>query len=98
MSVSELSVPYNVINNQIGGAVNGSLCEPNKTHIIGTANLQVFNVTAMRAIYDLYNQKINQHPELSDTRVLVEGYAVKGVQSFASNDSAYPIRDENILT
>lgn len=98
LSVEDINVPYKVINDQIGGAVNGSLCEPNKTHIIGTANLQTYNVTTMRAIYDLYNQKVSQYPELGGTRVLVEGYSVEGVHSFRSNDSAYPFRDDNILT
>lgn len=51
----------------------------------------------LRAIYDLYNQKISQHPELGSTRVLVEGYAVQGVHSFNSDDSAFPLRDDNIL-
>ena len=51
--MAEVSVPYKLVNDQIGGAVNDSLCEPNKTHVLGTANLQTYNVTAMRAIYDL---------------------------------------------
>ncbi|KAL8731367.1 MAG: hypothetical protein Q9166_003459 [cf. Caloplaca sp. 2 TL-2023] len=98
LSVDDLNIPYTSINTPIGGAVDSSLCEPNKTHIIGTANLQTYNVTTQRAIYDLYNQKIGQHPELGGTRVLVEGYAVKGVKSFKSEDSAFPLRDDNILT
>ncbi|KAL9639612.1 MAG: hypothetical protein Q9204_001022 [Flavoplaca sp. TL-2023a] len=52
----------------------------------------------MRAIYDLYNEKIRQHPILGGTRVVLEGYAVQGVKSFPSGDSAFPFRDENILT
>ncbi|KAI9705766.1 MAG: hypothetical protein M1820_005014 [Bogoriella megaspora] len=98
LSVSELNIPYTLLNDQIGGAVNGSLCEPNKTHVIGTANLQTYNATAMRAIYDLYNQKIGQHPELGGTRVLVEGYSVQGVRSVDHDASAYPFRDDYILT
>lgn len=98
LSVDDLNIPYRDINTPIGGAVNGSLCEPNKAHVIGTANLQVYNVTAQRAIYDLYNQNVGQHPELGGTRVLVEGYAVRGVKSFKSEDSAFPLRDDNILT
>jgi hypothetical protein len=97
LSVDEVNVTYKVINDEVGGAINGSLCEPNKTHVVGTANLQVYNVTAMRAIYDLYNEKISQHPELGYTRVLVEGYSVEGVRSFNPVDSAYPLRDEYIL-
>ena len=98
LSVDDLRIPYKDINTPIGGAVDGSLCEPNKTHVIGTANLQTYNVTSMRAIYDLYNQKISQYPELGGTRVLVEGYAVQGVRSFKSEDSAFPFRDDYILT
>lgn len=98
LSVDDSIMPYKDLDTPIGGAINGSLCEPNKTHVLGTANLQTYNVTSMRAIYDLYNQRISQHPELGGTRVLVEGYAVKGVRSFKSEDSAYPFRDENILT
>ena len=59
LSVSEVNVPYKVINDQIGGAVDDLLYEPNKTHIVGTAGLQVYNTTAMRAIYDLYNRKMS---------------------------------------
>ena len=98
LSVDDFNVPYKSINNLIGGAVDGSLCQPDNTHIIGTANLQTYNVTSMRAIYDLYNQKISQQPELGGTRILVEGYAVKGVRSFKPEDSAFPQRDEYILT
>ncbi|KAK3936557.1 hypothetical protein QBC46DRAFT_366841 [Diplogelasinospora grovesii] len=98
LSVDEVNVPYSVINDYVGGSIDGWLCEPNKTHIIGTAGLQTFNVTAMRAIYDLYNHKVVQHPQLGDTRVLVEGYSVQGVLSFPSDDSAYPLRDDYILT
>lgn len=96
--MEDVNVPYREINTPIGGALNGSLCEPNKSHVIGTANLQVYNVTAQRAIYDLYNQNVQEHPELGGTRVLVEGYAVQGVKSFKSEDSAFPSRDDNILT
>lgn len=98
LSVDDVNIPYAEINNPIGGAINGSLCEPNKAHVIGTANLQVYNVTAQRAIYDLYNRNVQEHPELGGTRVLVEGYAVQGVKSFKSEDSAFPLRDDNILT
>ena len=98
LSVVDLTIPYKDLNTQIGGAINGSLCEPNKSHVVGTANLQTYNVTSMRAIYDLYNQKINQYPRLGGTRVLVEGYAVQGVRSFKAEDSAFPLRNDFILT
>ncbi|KAI4282898.1 MAG: hypothetical protein L6R38_002592 [Xanthoria sp. 2 TBL-2021] len=94
----DIDIPYRDINTPIGGTFNSSLCEPNKSPLVGNANLQVYNVTAQRAIYALYNQNIRQHPELGGTRVLVEGYAVRGVKSFKSEDSAFSLRDGNILT
>ncbi|KAK3293715.1 uncharacterized protein B0H64DRAFT_364517 [Chaetomium fimeti] len=98
LSVDVVNVPYRVVNEYVGGGMEGRLCEGNKTHVIGTANLQTYNKTSMRAIYDLYNERIRQHPRLGDTRVLVEGYSVEGVLSHRSEDSAYALRDEHILT
>ncbi|KAI0013975.1 hypothetical protein F4779DRAFT_625066 [Xylariaceae sp. FL0662B] len=80
-----------------GGGVDSPLCTPNRTHVVGTAGLQVYNVTTGRQIYDLYNSKIAEHPELGSTRVLHEGYAVKGVRDISSKDSAYPLRDDYLL-
>lgn len=83
----------------MGGSVDGYNCEPNKTHIVGTSGLETYNVTSMRAIYDLYNEKISREPELANkARLIVEGYAVQGVRSFNSDESAYALRNDNILT
>lgn len=98
LAVQDNTTTYYNIDDFTYGSVDGPLCTPNKTHIIGTANLQTYNVTAMRAIYNLYGEKLRQHPELNQTRVLHEGYSMAGVKSFPSNGSAYPQRDENILT
>jgi hypothetical protein len=97
LSIQESHVPYVALNELMGGGINSSLCELNKTHITGTAGLQTYNSTAMRAIYDLYNKKISQNPVLGGTRVLVEGYSVAGVRSFKSEDSAYALREDHIL-
>lgn len=92
------NVPYSKINEALGGGVDGPLCVANQTHIGGTAGLQTYNVTAERQIYDLYNAKVAQHPELGTTRVLHEGYAVKGVRAIDAADSAFPHRDDYLLT
>ncbi|KIL87839.1 hypothetical protein FAVG1_08720 [Fusarium avenaceum] len=93
----EGNVPYPEVNDQLGGGVDSFLCTPNKTHVIGTAGLQVYNVSSERAIYELYNQKVSKHPVLGDTRVVHEGYAVKGVSDIKAEDSAYPLRDDYLL-
>lgn len=91
------TIPYKDVNDAMGGGMNSTLCEPNRIHVVGTAGLQVYNVTTERQIYDLYNEKVTEHPELGTTRVLHEGYSVKGVRDYPSEDSAYPLRDDYLL-
>lgn len=78
--------------------MNDPLCTSGKTHITTTAGLQVYNITAQRQIYELYNQKVAEHPELGGTRVVMEGYSVEGVRDFNADLSAFPHRDEYLLT
>ncbi|KAI1490987.1 hypothetical protein F5X96DRAFT_509465 [Biscogniauxia mediterranea] len=96
-SMVDGTIPYEQINDAMGGGVDSPLCMPNRTHFVGTAGLQVYNVTAERQIYDLFNSKVAEHPELGSTRVLHEGYAVAGVRAINPDDSAYPLRDDYLL-
>jgi len=96
-SMIDGNIPYKEVNDAMGGGVNSTLCAPNRTHIVGTAGLQVYNVTTERQIYDLFNSSVAEHPELGGTRVLHEGYAVQGVRDIPSADSAYPLRDDFLL-
>ncbi|KAI1209139.1 uncharacterized protein F4807DRAFT_467786 [Annulohypoxylon truncatum] len=91
------NIPYIEINDVLGGGLNSTLCTPNQTHVVGTAGLQVYNITTERQIYDLYNRKVAEHPELGSTRVVHEGYAVEGVRKIPAEDSAYPLRDDYLL-
>lgn len=77
--------------------MNDPLCAPGKTHIMSTAGLQVYNVTTQRQIYDLFNQKVAQYPELGDTWVLHEGYSVEAVRAVDPAVSAYALRDDYLL-
>jgi FAD/FMN-containing dehydrogenase len=97
ISLIDGSIPYKEVNDVMGGGIDSPLCEGNRTHIIGTAGLQVYNITAERQIYDLFNAKAIEQPDLSGTRVLHEGYSVEGVLKFKSEDSAFPFRDDYLL-
>ncbi|KAH8653816.1 hypothetical protein BX600DRAFT_553459 [Xylariales sp. PMI_506] len=97
VSLIDGNIPYKDVNDAMGGGINSTLCEANRTHVIGTAGLQVYNLTAERQIYDLFNSKVAQHPELGSTRVLHEGYSVLGVREINADDSAFPLRDDYLL-
>lgn len=73
------------------------LCAANKTHIISTAGLQVYSVTAQRQVYDLFNRQVARYPEHGITRVVHEGYSVEGVRHVNADESAYPLRHNNLL-
>lgn len=81
----------------LGGGLTSELCKPNRTHIVSTAGLQVYNATAQRQIYDLFNRKVAQHPELGTTRLMHEGYSVEGVRNVNPDQSAFPLRDDYLL-
>ncbi|KAB8235183.1 FAD-binding oxidoreductase [Aspergillus alliaceus] len=90
-------VMYPEVPDVLGSGLTSDLCAANKTHIIATAGLQVYNITAQRQIYDLFNEKVVGHAELRTARVVHEGYAVEGVRRIEADQSAYPLRQDNLL-
>lgn len=88
---------YPDISDVLGSGLASDLCAANRTHIVSTAGLQVYNVTAQRQIYDLFNRKVVQHPGLGATRAVHEGYSVEGVRRANADQSAYPLREDNLL-
>lgn len=97
VSVEDGNVPYTGVSDVLFSGLDSALCAPNKTHIIGTAGLQVYNVTTQRQLYDLFNRKVAEHPELGDTKLVHEGYTVEGVRNGNAEDSAFPLRDDYLL-
>ena len=91
------SIPYPEVSVVLGGGLDSDLCAKNKTHITATAGLQVYNVTAQRQIYDLFNQRVAENPKLGTTRLVHEGYSVAGVLSIDPDCSAYPLRSDHLL-
>ena len=91
------NIPYTEVSAVLGGGLDSDLCAKNKTHIVATAGLQVYNVTAQRQIYDLFNQRVAEHPELGTARLVHEGYSVEGVRNIDPDRSAYPLRGDHLL-
>ncbi|KAH6638611.1 hypothetical protein BKA67DRAFT_528734 [Truncatella angustata] len=69
------------------------------SYVISTMMTQTWNITTERKIYNLFNERIAEYPELSPAaRLYYEGYATAGVQAIDSAVSAYPHRDEYHLS
>ncbi|KAI0104017.1 hypothetical protein GGR51DRAFT_561393 [Nemania sp. FL0031] len=93
----EGNIPYPQIAAIQGTDDNSENCQKNRTHITTTVNLQVFNVTAQRQIYSLFNENIKKHPELSSAVATMELYSVDAVRKVPRQQSSYSQRDEFIL-
>jgi hypothetical protein len=65
---------------------------------ISSVLLHTYNITTQRQLYNLFNQKAAQYPEISQyARMYHEGYAVAGMQAVDPASTAYPHRDQNHL-
>lgn len=71
---------------------------PGAKRAISSVMTLEYNVTTERALYDLFNKKIAEYPELAPSAYLWhEGYATAGMQAIPSDSTAYPHREENHL-
>ncbi|KAL5583934.1 hypothetical protein FOVSG1_015285 [Fusarium oxysporum f. sp. vasinfectum] len=97
LSTHEQNLYYPQLFDALGSGLTSDMCQAGKAHIVSTAGLLRFNVTAQREVYNLFNQKVAQHPELNNTRILHEGYSVDRVQSVPYDASSYAYREEQLL-
>ena len=90
MASSEASYPV------ILGA-DETFCPGAKRAISSVMTLE-YNVTTERTLYNLFNKRIAEYPELVPSAYLWhEGYATAGMQAIPSDSTAYPHREENHL-
>ncbi|KAI4219649.1 MAG: hypothetical protein LQ349_008293 [Xanthoria aureola] len=80
----------------ISGADNTE-CPGAKRAISSVMTLE-YNITTERTLYNLFNKKIAEYPDLALSAYLWhEGYSTAGVQAIPSESTAYPHREENHL-
>ncbi|KAJ3572917.1 hypothetical protein NPX13_g4887 [Xylaria arbuscula] len=64
-------------------------------YIGASVNLQTYNVTAQRTLYDLFNKNVALQPDFgSNSRLYYEGFSSIASQAIDSASTAYPHRDE----
>ncbi|KAJ5691615.1 FAD-binding domain-containing protein [Penicillium malachiteum] len=92
VSTQDGNIPYPEVSDVLGAGLTSDFCAPNKTHIISTAGFKVYDVAAQRQIYDFYSRNVAKHSEFRTTKILLEG-----VRRVNSKESAYPLRDDDLL-
>lgn len=91
-------IPYpQVAVVQLSGEESAS-CQNGHVQISSTTNLQVYNVTAERQIYEGFLYRIKSNPALARSGVIIhEGYSDDAVRAARSADTAYPFRSDHHL-
>lgn len=92
------SVPYPQLSEAVGSGVDGPNCQDGRSRIIAPAGLQNINATASRLVYNALRDFVKTNPAYSGSGVLYEGYSTLGVRKPPADDSAYPHRDDKLLT
>lgn len=65
-------------------------------YVFSSALTIAYNATTERQLWNHFNGKVAQYPELAATAQLMhEGYATAGVQAVPSDSTAYPHREDN---
>ncbi|KAB8293737.1 hypothetical protein EYC80_009222 [Monilinia laxa] len=97
-SVEDGNVPYSGIPDATGTGLDQPLCAKGYEHVHSTNYLNVWNITTLREIYDLFQSKITEQPLLRGSIVMLEDYSTVGVRAVDSRTSAFPWRDRALLT
>ncbi|GAP88221.1 putative FAD binding domain-containing protein [Rosellinia necatrix] len=103
----ELLAPFNAIealSSEQGDAPYPVVAGTTESDCVGgdivtsTVMTQSYNITTERALYEQFNAKIAQYPELAPSALLWhEGYSTAAVQAIPSDSDAYPHREETHL-
>lgn len=98
ISVEAGQVPFTEVADVCGMGEDSWLCDYGLVHMHYSAGLRVWNITAQRQIYNLFNQKLAERPQVfSRSAVVMEDYSHEGVVSIHPSSSAYPWRDRSLL-
>ncbi|KAK7738601.1 hypothetical protein SLS62_011370 [Diatrype stigma] len=77
------------LSNDMSAFGEGAACAP--IWFVGASTLiGQYNITAMRQVYDLYNSKAAEYPELgASSQIYIEGYATKGMEVVPADTTAF---------
>lgn len=91
------TVSYSESAHAAGAGLTDDVCKNTGSWKPFPAGLLKYNITTMRAVYNLHKDLVTKHPEFSRSVVQCENYPMQGVQSIDSASTAYAHRGDNIL-
>lgn len=91
------TVPYTGASHAGGAGVDDPICQDGDSWILFPVGLEVYNVTATRAVYTLFSTMIAENPKLNGSIVQFEGYSLQAVKAVDPASTAYPHRGDNLL-
>ena len=95
--IEEGEVPYSQISEASGTDVDDAVCVRGMEYFMHGADLVTYNVTASRAIFELFKNKTVAYPELRQSLVMFESYSQQGVKAVDPDSTAFPNRESNIV-
>ena len=96
MSFQEGSVPYSQLAAVTGLGSNDSVCNHGQNRLQFAQSLQIYNVTAIRLFYNIFNQTTLETPAYRDSIAVFESFSLQGVKAVDAASTAYAHRNENI--
>ncbi|KAF2799613.1 FAD-binding domain-containing protein [Melanomma pulvis-pyrius CBS 109.77] len=95
--VSEGNFPYPKVLAHEGTSEQDPICGKGQQHMQFDAGLLNYNITAQRAIFDLFAKKVKHDPSLVYSFVVMEGYSTEGVDTVDPVLSSFALRDDKLL-
>ena len=92
------SVPYPDFADAVGSGDNTSVCQYDGLgHAQFPVGLKVYNISAVRAVYDLHSKLVTEQPAFNETIVQLEGYPLEAMKAVDPASTAYAHRADNLL-
>ena len=81
----------------MGTHLEGPFCPEQSTAVLHAADVDYYDVPAIRNVWELFNEMTTTVPGLAGSYMMLEGYSVQAVQAVPEESTAYPHRKQNLL-
>ena len=81
----------------MGNDVDGPDCQPKGSAVLRAADVDRYEVVALRIWYTIFSKMVATAPDLANSFCLLEGYSVQAVQAVPADSTAFPHRSQRLL-
>ncbi|MCJ1377218.1 hypothetical protein MMC17_000310 [Xylographa soralifera] len=90
-------LPYPEIAGATGTGSNDFACQHGYNRIQYPVGLLTYNISTSRQVFELFKNQTLETPAFNLSTVAFEGYSLEAVKAVASDSTAFPHREDNIL-